>query len=294
MTSPSEPWTIGRLLQWTTAHLRDKGSDSPRLEAEVLLAQARNCSRVDLYTAYEEVADEGLRSRFRELVRRRLAGTPVAYLVGHREFYSLAFEVTPDVLIPRPETEHVVLKLLELASSRETERPLRIADMGTGSGILAVCAAKYLGRSEVVAVDRSAAALEVARRNLERHGVQERVKLVQSDWFERLEEEPPFDFIVANPPYVSRSEFETLPREVREQEPTEALVSDEEGLADTRRIAEAAPAYLATDGWLILETSPMLAGRVVELLSSCGFEEVTVEKDLTQHDRVVSGKKGAV
>lgn len=294
MTSPSEPWTIGRLLQWTTAHLRDKGSDSPRLEAEVLLAQARNCSRVDLYTAYEEVADEGLRSRFRELVRRRLAGTPVAYLVGHREFYSLAFEVTPDVLIPRPETEHVVLKLLELASSRETERPLRIADMGTGSGILAVCAAKYLGRSEVVAVDRSAAALEVARRNLERHGVQERVKLVQSDWFERLEEEPPFDFIVANPPYVSRSEFETLPREVREQEPTEALVSDEEGLADTRRIAEAAPRHLTADGWLILETSPMLAGRVVELLSSCGFEEVTVEKDLTQHDRVVSGKKGAV
>ncbi len=257
----------------------------------MLLAQARNCSRVDLYTAYEEVADEGLRSRFRELVRKRLAGTPVAYLVGHREFYSLTFEVTPDVLIPRPETEHVVLRLLELASARETEGPVRVADLGTGSGILAVCAAKYLGHAEVVAVDRSAAALQVARRNIERHGVQDRVKLLQSDWFEQLETEPPFDFIMANPPYVSRAEFEALPPEVREQEPTEALVSDEEGLADTRRIAEASPAYLAADGWLILETSPMLAGRVAELLNSCGFEQVSIEKDLAKHDRVVSGKK---
>ncbi len=291
MTSPSEPWTIGRLLQWTTSHLRDKGSDSPRLEAEVLLAQARNCSRVELYTAYDEIADEALRARFRELVRKRLAGTPVAYLVGYREFYSLTFEVTPDVLIPRPETEHVVLRLLELASARETEGPVRVADLGTGSGILAVCAAKYLGHAEVVAVDRSAAALQVARRNIERHGVQDRVKLLQSDWFEQLETEPPFDFIMANPPYVSRAEFEALPPEVREQEPTEALVSDEEGLADTRRIAEASPAYLAADGWLILETSPMLAGRVAELLNSCGFEQVSIEKDLAKHDRVVSGKK---
>ena len=257
----------------------------------MLLAQARNCSRVELYTAYDEIADEALRGRFRELVRKRLAGSPVAYLVGHREFYSLTFEVTPDVLIPRPETEHVVLKLLELASARETEGPVRVADLGTGSGILAVCAAKYLGHAEVVAVDRSAAALQVARRNIERHGVQDRVKLLQSDWFERLEEEPAFDFIMANPPYVSRSEFETLPREVREQEPIEALLSDEEGLADTRRIAEAAPRHLAADGWLILETSPMLAGRVAELLNSCGFEQVSVEKDLAKRDRVVSGKK---
>ncbi len=133
-----ESWTIGRLLNWTTDFLREKGADSPRLDAEVLLAHARGCQRIELYTAFEEEAAEPLREMFRDLVRRRAAGTPVAYLVGHREFFSLAFQVSPDVLIPRPETELLVVRVLDLAKTQASSGTLRLVDVGTGSGILAV------------------------------------------------------------------------------------------------------------------------------------------------------------
>src|SRR3954451_8198275 len=150
-----EPWTIGRLLSWTAEYLGRHGSENPRLDAELLPAAARGCRRIELYTAYGEIADDAVKTAFRELVRRRAEGTPVAYLVGHREFYALDFEVNPDVLIPRPETELLVVALLDdfkarrqhdvgregasgVTSSREDQ--IAIADVGTGSGILAVCA----------------------------------------------------------------------------------------------------------------------------------------------------------
>src|SRR6185503_13086817 len=137
----TEAWTIGRLLQWTTDYLKKHGADSPRLDAEVLLAEARGCQRIQLYTAFEEQPAEEVRTAFRELVRRRAEGMPVAYLVGRREFYSLSFQVTPDVLIPRPETEFLLISLLDLAAGKPDES---IVDVGTGSGILAVCAEKKL------------------------------------------------------------------------------------------------------------------------------------------------------
>ena len=163
------PWTIGRLLNWTTDFLKEKGAESPRLDAEVLLAHVRGCKRIELYTAFEEPASEELRAKFRELVKQRAAGKPVAYLVGHREFFSLPFAVTPDVLIPRPETELLVVRALDLAKPQprvndppERDRndaapeapapkptpaplkPITIADVGTGSGIVAVTLAKHL------------------------------------------------------------------------------------------------------------------------------------------------------
>src|SRR6188508_1393391 len=193
MTTSQEPWTIGRLLTWTVEYLGKHGADNPRLDAEVLLAEARGCKRIDLYTAFAETASEETRTAFRELVRRRAAGTPVAYLVGRREFYSLDFEVNSDVLIPRPETELLVVALLDHVKKRVVrgspdpaqvsteglpsdehvpvfgdvgrsgDRPqqLEIADIGTGSGILAVCAAKYAPNSHVTAIDISPAALAV-------------------------------------------------------------------------------------------------------------------------------------
>src|SRR6185436_17470365 len=164
MPSPDEPWSIGRLLSWTVDYLGKHSAENPRLDAEVLLAEARGCRRIDLYAAYGEVASEETRTAFRELVRRRAEGTPVAYLVGRREFYSLDFEVNSDVLIPRPETELLVVALLDHvkklgsrdwglgagdsastpAPSPQPAIPIAIADVGTGSGILAVCAAKYV------------------------------------------------------------------------------------------------------------------------------------------------------
>ena len=156
---PDTPWTIGRLLTWTTDFLREKESTSPRLDAEVLLAYARDCPRIELYTAYEVVAEDSLRARFRELVRRRAEGMPVAYLVGQREFFSLPFKVTADVLIPRPETELLVVRTLDLAKSLmenlSRDTPLQIADVGTGSGNVAICCAKHLPHCQVTAIDIS-------------------------------------------------------------------------------------------------------------------------------------------
>ena len=139
MSTPDEPWTIGRLLMWTVDYLKKHGADNARLDAEVLLAKARGCQRIDLYAAYGEEASDELRATFRDLVSRRAKGMPVAYLVGHKEFYSLDFEVTPDVLIPRPETEQLVVALLDHAKGTGgVDRDFAVADVGTGSGILAV------------------------------------------------------------------------------------------------------------------------------------------------------------
>jgi len=194
--SSTETWTVGRLLQWTTDYLKSHGADSPRLDTEVLLAEALGCRRIDLYTAFEDVPGQGPRAAFRELVRRRAEGTPVAYLVGRREFYSLSFRVTPAVLIPRPETELLVGALLDLARGRSAAAPVTIADVGTGSGIIAICAAKHLAGCRVTAIDISPAALEVARGNAAEHGVAERIEFLQSDLLTAVPAGRQFDFIV--------------------------------------------------------------------------------------------------
>ena len=220
----SETWTVGRLLTWTTQFLKTKGSDSARLDAEVLLAEVRGCARIELYTRFDEVPDETVRSAFRELVRRRAEGTPVAYLVGRREFYSLSFRVTSDVLIPRPETEFVVVRLLDLAAPRdEAGEALVIADVGTGSGILAVCAAKWLPKSRVTAIDLSPKALEVAAGNAQAHGVAASIDFIHGDLFANVPPDQRFDYILSNPPYVAEHEMTTLAADVAKHEPHRAL-----------------------------------------------------------------------
>ena len=190
-------WTVGRLLTWTTEWLTAKGSDSPRLDAEVLLAHVRGCPRIALYTAYAEPVDEAGRARFRGLVKRRGEGEPVAYLVGSREFFSLALAVSPAVLIPRPETEGLVVRAIDLC--RPLESP-RIADVGTGSGAIAVALAKHLPKARVVATDISGDALDVARGNVTRHGLDGRIELVACDLLDAPAAAGPFDCIVSNPP----------------------------------------------------------------------------------------------
>jgi release factor glutamine methyltransferase len=313
MSTPDEPWTIGRLLTWTIDYLGRQGVENPRLDAEVLLATARGCRRIDLYAAYGEPADDQTRTAFRELVRRRAAGTPVAYLVGKREFYSLEFEVTPDVLIPRPETELVVVALLDHvkkrgagswgpASSEENassspapspQRPARlaIADVGTGSGILAVCAAKYIANSRVTAIDISPAALAVAKRNAERHGVAECITFVESNLFEKLPSEASFDYIVSNPPYVSTSEMANLAADVREHEPHVALHAGEAGTVVIEPLIEQSAQRLRAGGALIIEVSPMIAADVEQIIRGMSqFELGPTMRDLAGHSRVVQAK----
>src|SRR5262249_9987632 len=176
--STEQPWTIGRLLDWTAKFLADKGSESPRLDAEVLLANVLDCERIALYTRYDEVAAEEPRKRYRDLIRRRIEGCPVAYLVGRKEFFSLRFEVNSSVLIPRPDTECVVIECLRLAKGMAAPTVL---DVGTGSGAIAVAVAKQHRGAQVTATDISAEALAVAQRNAARHGVAERIRFLHGD-----------------------------------------------------------------------------------------------------------------
>src|SRR6266851_2143776 len=176
--STEQPWTIGRLLDWTAGFLAQKGSESPRLDAEVLLADVLNCERIALYTRYDEEAGEDSRQRYRDLVRRRIEGCPVAYLVGRKEFFSLRFTVNHSVLIPRPDTECAVIECLRLAKS--IAEPT-ILDVGTGSGAIAVALAKQHKGARVTATDISPEALAVAQGNADRHGVAERIRFVQGD-----------------------------------------------------------------------------------------------------------------
>jgi len=290
-TQSESPWTIGRLLNWTTDFLTDKGIESPRLEAEVLLAHARNCQRIELYAAFEEPADDDLRERFRALVKERAAGKPVAYLVGQREFYSLPFHVTPDVLIPRPETEQLVLRALDIAKGIDAD-PLRLADIGTGSGVVAVCLAKYLPNARITAADVSVAALDVARKNAARHKAEDRIRFVESNLFAQVPAEVKYDVIASNPPYVKTSELAELPIDVREYEPTLALDGGEQGVDIISRLVVQAAERLNSGGWLLMEIGPSTVDATEQLVRDCPLLELEVTlKDDAGLPRIVQAHR---
>jgi release factor glutamine methyltransferase len=289
----ADPWTIGRLLTWTTDYLKRNGSEGPRLEAEVLLAAARGCERIQLYTAFaDEVSDE-VRTRFRDYVQRRAAGEPVAYIVGHREFYSLSVRVQPGVLIPRPETEHLVVEVLDRIKERGSRPlPARIADIGTGSGAIAIAVAKHAPEVRLVAIDRSPQALEVARGNFQEHGVADRIEVIPSDLLTELPAEMTFDIVASNPPYVSEPEWAHLPATVKNFEPREALVGGPTGVETIARLVPQASQRLLPAGWLILEISPQIERAVRSCIAADGgYEEAITRKDLSGLARVVSARK---
>jgi len=291
MSSADEVWTVGRLLSWTTEFLGRHGAENPRLDAEVLLANARGGRRIDLYVAFDEVPPAQTLTTFRETVRRRAAGTPVAYLVGHREFYSLDFEVTPDVLIPRPETELLVVALLDEVKKRPNASALKIADVGTGSGILAVCGAKYVPQAQMTAIDISQAALAVAKRNAAKHKVVDRIEFIESDLFTGVPSEARYDCIVSNPPYVATSEMAELPADVRDHEPHLALEAGAEGTSVIAPLIQQAAQRLNPGGVLFIEISPMIASSVEQLIRDSGvFELAPTMRDLAGHARVIQAR----
>lgn len=288
-TSIEGPWTIRRVLEWTTGYLKERGSESPRLDAELLLAHARGCPRIHLYTAYDEPLPEPVRGRMRELVQRRAAAEPVAYLIGQREFFSLPFHVTPAVLIPRPDTETLVIEALSFLKSRSSARVL---DIGTGSGCVAVALAVNIPDARVTAVDVSSAALEVAQRNAERHGVDHRVQFLEGDLFASLADDARFDAIVSNPPYVRTNEIPELQPDVRLSEPHGALDGGEDGLDIIRRIVDNAPDWMVPGGALMIECSPEQADLVRELLEAQGtYASAGIRQDLSNQPRVVIARR---
>jgi release factor glutamine methyltransferase len=292
---PSEPWTIGRLLKWTVDYLEQRGADEPRLDAEVLLAHALGCRRIDLYTRFDETPDEQPRAAFRDLVQKRAAGTPVAYLVERREFFSLSFRVSPDVLIPRPETELLLVALLDLAKQRPAGGPPEIADVGTGSGILAVAAAKHLPSARLTATDISPAALAIARANAAEHGVAERIEFLLGDLLAAVPAQRRFDFILSNPPYVSEAEAQRLPREVKDHEPRAALVAGPRGTEVIERLVPQAAGRLREGGHLLVEISPTIHEAAVAILAAeRRLEPASTLRDLARRPRVLVAKRLAV
>lgn len=284
-------WTVGRLLTWTTEWLGTKGSDSPRLDAEVLLAHVRGCQRILLYTAFDTPVADAERARFRELVKRRGEGEPVAYLVGSREFFSLPFAVSPAVLVPRPETEGLVVRAIDLCQGLDAPR---IMDVGTGSGAIAVTLAKRLPRARLVATDISAAALAVARDNAQRHGVADRIEFVECDLCADPRATGPFDVIVSNPPYVRDDEFDALPRDVRLHEPKGALVAGPTGAEVIARLAREAVGRLVPGGWLIVEIGPNVADAAAAAVAAVpGLELGITRKDLAGLPRILEARKAA-
>jgi len=274
----SDVWSVLRLLRWTADFFRQHGIESHRLDAEVLLAHVLACKRVELYMAFDQPVAAVDRERFRELVRRRAKDrVPVAYLTGTREFWSQALRVTPDVLIPRPETETLVRVCAPLA-------PRRVADVGTGSGCIAIALARVLPEAEVLALDVSPGALAIARENIEASGLAARISARRADLLEG--ESGPFDLIASNPPYVRRAELPKLLPEVQ-HEPRLALDGGEDGLDVIRRLIAQAPARLAPGGHLALEVGAGHAAEAADLARAAGADAVSTHADLSGVERVV-------
>ena len=286
-------WTIQKLLNWTTEYLTGKGVDAPRLSAELLLSNVLGLKRIELYTQYNRMVEQEHLARLRELVKRAGQHEPVAYLVGRAEFYSIEFEVTPDCLIPRPETELLVQRSIELLRLRAG--PHQVCDLCTGCGVIAVAIAKNVPDAKVIATDLSEAALGVAAKNVRKYGLDDRVELLRGDLYEPLIPQldmAPFDLIVCNPPYVSAAEYEKLEKNVKDYEPRTALYGGEDGLELYRRIAEQVGRFLDSDGALLLEIGHEQGSAVRALLEQTGlFEIIKVDKDLSSHDRIVMAQR---
>jgi len=280
-----QPWTVRRVLGWTTQHFEKLGLDSPRLTAELLLAHVLHTSRVRLYTDLDRPLEAGELAAYRGLIARRAAGEPTSYLTGTREFYGRTFAVDPRVLVPRPETELLVEAVLQ-AVPRDAE--IRVLDLCTGSGCVGITLALERPRARVLATHTSPGAVEGARANAAALGPADRFEARLGDLLAPVEGEPPFDVVVANPPYVPTGELPTLSPEVR-REPPLALDGGADGLDVVRRIAEEAPRRLVPGGLLALEIGDGQGPAVHSLLEAAGYGSVRIERDLARHDRLALG-----
>jgi release factor glutamine methyltransferase len=271
--------TVLEILKLASDHFQKRGSDSARLDAEVLLAHTLGLRRLDLYLKFDQTLSEPEVTGYRKLVAMRAKGQPVAYLVGHKEFMGLDFVVTPAVLVPNPDTEVLVLRAVELA--REAKGPMRVADVGTGSGCIAIAVAHYAPNVDVVASDLSPDALEVARRNVEAHGLGARVQLVCGDLMGPLAGS--FDLVCANLPYVAVGS--NLAPEVVSQ-PAGALYADANGSALVTRLMNDTPARLNAGGRVLAELDPSILAMATDAAAR-NFAGHRIHRDLAGHERVI-------
>lgn len=306
---PSSPLDVRAALKEGIARLRGANVPSDTLGAELLLMHALGRDRTWLYTNPEHQLDPASAEKYFALIARRAAGEPTQYLTGKQEFWGLEFEVTPNVLIPRPETEHVVEVALERLGARgikinmKTGAPspmLRVADVGTGSGCLAVALAHELPHAEIIATDISAPALEVARRNAARHNVGARIRFISANLLEKASLSPlatshsplVFDLIVSNPPYIARNESAKLPTEVRDHEPHSALFGGPTGVEMYARLIQQAGALLRPGGILVLELGYNSADAVRKMFhEQRRWVNISITNDLASIPRVIAAER---
>lgn len=278
----SEPWTLLKLLRWSTDFFAGKGIDNPRLDAELLLAHVLQLDRVGLYLNYDRPLTAAELDAVRPLVKRRSRREPLQYIIGQAEFWSLEFEVTPAVLVPRADTEILVEEALNRAAESGS-----LLDVGTGSGVILISLATELAGCQLAGLDISPEALEVAQRNAQKHGVADRVQLLQGDLAQLPQQR--YDLIVSNPPYVARAEWDDLMPEVRCFEPQSALLAENNGLDCYRKLAAQASSRLKPGGWLLVEIGYRQAAEVQQLFASAGLKKIFVREDYAGRPRVVGG-----
>jgi release factor glutamine methyltransferase len=287
-TSIENPWTILKLLKWAADYFNDNEIDDPKAAAEILLAQSLHLRRIDLYLQYDRPLDKRELSAFKVLLKRKLKREPVAYIVGQKEFWSMPFIVTRDVLIPRPETERLVEATMDIINVTGGEINTRVLELGTGSGALIISLASQKQGIDYYASDISKKALAVARQNAAMHGVNG-IHFFAGNWMDPLPAEKRcFDVIVSNPPYIPSRQIETLAPEIHRYEPLMALDGDGDGLKCLRHIVQNAWMYLKPTGWLLLEIGYDQKQDMMHIVESCGkYDQVMILKDYSGHDRVV-------
>ena len=284
-------WTIKELLDVSVEFLTEKGIESPRLCAEILLAYQLNTNRVQLYLDFDQPLTEDEVSGYRTLIKRRINREPTQYITGLQEFWSMAFRVNSDVLIPRPESEILIDQVLTLYSADKNSGPL--LDLGTLIGVLTICLAKEFDEIDIYATDISQKALDIAEQNAKTHGVNRRVRFACGDLFQPFEDKPvSFDIIVSNPPYVTSTELDTLEPEVKDYEPRIALDGGLDGLCYIEKIIVKSQDFLNPNGWILIEMDPRHTEKSMRLFEEqrC-FSNIRRIKDYSQKYRVVIAKK---
>lgn len=275
------------LVRAGEAALADDGNRSARRDAELLLAHVLGVD-IPKLPLFDAAVSPAQHVAFDRMIKRRLAGEPVAYILGEQAFWTLDFYVNEHTLVPRPDTETLVEVCLQYLGDATA---LTVADLGTGSGCILLCLLNELERASGIGLDKSPLALQVARRNAARHSLSGRVEFKESDWFSSIQDTPMFDLVVSNPPYIKSSTICALMKDVRDFEPHMALDGGTDGLSCYRQIAEQSKAYLRTGGVLAVEVGQGQAPAVASIFEQSGYQGLSIHADLNSIDRVVCGKK---
>lgn len=287
-------WIIGEACRWGMDRLKHSGVDTPELDAEVLLMHSLKMDRHELYRLSGDFINTDERDLYKQCIKRRSMREPVAYITGHKEFRSLDFQVTHDVLIPRPETETLVDETItECTQKKDKRNVIRILELGTGSGVVAVSLAKEINPIALIATDISLDILKIARDNAHLHQVNPHISFVVGRYLEAIRDEANrFDCIVSNPPYISKSDWEDAQPEIRDHEPMDSLYGGADGLDFYRAIIPDAPLLLNEDGWLILEVGMGQADLISGMIKETGnYTRVVMIQDLSGINRVVKAQK---